>query len=142
MSFDIFVFDPSAAPRDPKKFLAWYDRQTDWQDSVDYSNPENCTPDLHAWLLEICKDFPPLNGPYAPVNDDGEEHEWTDYSVSSRFIYACFPWRSCETAKSMSHRVAREHNLAVFDASETPGVVTFHDGTSFQVHTTPWWRFW
>ena len=37
MSVDFVVFDPDVAPRDGKRFRAWYDEQVDWD--IDCSRP-------------------------------------------------------------------------------------------------------
>jgi hypothetical protein len=50
MSFDLMVFDAAAAPRSRAAFLAWYQEQTNWQESHGYNNPEIPAPALKAWF--------------------------------------------------------------------------------------------
>jgi hypothetical protein len=137
MSFDMFVFDPSAAPRDPRKFFSWFDRQTKWKDDYDYNEPTNCGAALQEWIRALVVEFAALNGPLAPVDDCDDvasvERNWTDYSVGESFIYVCFPSSKAERAKEKAHFVANSCGVGVFDVSEEPSFVTFPDGLKSSV---------
>jgi hypothetical protein len=49
VSYDLGVFDISAAPVDRESFLKWYDERTEWADPRGRYDPERCTPALKAW---------------------------------------------------------------------------------------------
>ena len=105
MSYDLMVFDPSAAPSEHSDFMDWYDQQTEWDEDHGYNNPDVTTPALRAWFLEMIRAFPPLNGPYASSDDDPTV---TDYSVGNSVIYAAFAWSVAEQAYKTMFALAEE----------------------------------
>lgn len=114
MSYDLMVFDPSAAPSKHSDFMDWYDQQTEWEEDHGYNNPDVTTPALRAWFLEMIKAFPPLNGPYASSDDDSTV---TDYSVGNSVIYAAFAWSAAEQAYEAMFALAQKHGVGFFNAS-------------------------
>ena len=144
MSFDIFIFDHTNAPRDAPKFLNWYERLTDWGHDIDYNNPDNASDALRSWLNDMVQHFPPLNGPLAAI--DTEESNLTDYSIGREFIYSAFPWSSSESARELALQFAAKHSVGFFDTSAEPALVLFPDGYRFNaadaLKSKPWWRFW
>lgn len=123
MSYDLMVFDPSAAPRDPKAFLAWYDEQTEWTEGHGYHDPSVTSPALRAFFLEMIQTFPALNGPYA--NDEHDDPRSTDYAVGKHVIYAAFSWSQMEPAFRAMVALARRHDVGFFDVSDTDGAIVF-----------------
>jgi hypothetical protein len=144
MSFDLFVFDPTAAPRTPKHFLAWYDKQTDFKEGIDYNDSQNCTDELRAWFFQMLPEFPPMNGPHKNEAEwkSDVDRNWTDYAIGSSFIYAAFGWNATGQARRATHQAALDNGLGVFDVSEEPARVAFPGGAEFLVRQKPWWRFW
>lgn len=113
------VFDPSAAPRRRKGFMEWYDQQTQWAETHGYNNPDVPTPRLRAWLQEMIKTFPPMNGPWA--TDDVDNPKVTDYSVGQSVIYGAFAWSEAEAAYEHVKRLAAKHRVGFFDVSANEG---------------------
>jgi hypothetical protein len=50
--FRFCSFESSVAPTDRNAFLAWYDRQTEWEESHGYDDPEVSTPSLRYDFLK------------------------------------------------------------------------------------------
>jgi len=124
------VFDPHAAPRGRKEFMAWYEQQTQWAESHGYNNPDVPTPDLRAWLQEMIKTFPPMNGPLA--SDDVDDPKVTDYSIGRSVIYAAFAWSEATPAHELTKDLAAKHRAGFFDVGSDSGDIwlpTPHGGS-------------
>jgi len=115
MSYDLMVFEPSKAPRDRTDFMAWYNRQTEWGDDVDYDIHHHASPALQSWFLEMVKTFPPMNGPLA--SDNFDDPKITDHCVGRDVIYSAFAWSVAEEA-----HVAM---VGFFDVSSDDGEILF-----------------
>jgi hypothetical protein len=96
MSYDLMVFDPKDPPTDREGFMAWFDRQALWDEEHSYDNPNVSTPELRSWFLEMIKQFPAMNGPYA--SDDVDDPKISDYSIGKSAIYVALAWSQAETA--------------------------------------------
>ncbi|MCP5002144.1 MAG: hypothetical protein GY933_26315 [Hyphomicrobiales bacterium] len=123
MSFDLMVFEPSAAPTSNSEgFLAWYDEQTKWTENHDYDDPAVCSETLRLWLGDIIPGFPAMNGPLASGLD--EDHpNLADYSIGKNIIYVGFSWSSADAAHERVHFLAKKHKLGFFDVSADSGGV-------------------
>ena len=121
MSYDLMVFDPPAAPRTRKAFMAWYGEQTRWSESHGYDDPAVATPALRAWFMEMTTTFPAMNGPFA--SDDEEHPHLTDYSIGRSVIYAAFGWPDAEAARKRVLTLAARHKVGFFDVSASDGDV-------------------
>ena len=114
MSYDLAIFDPLVAPRERTKFLEWYDAETEKEEPGDqYNDPP--TPALRGWFFEMIKEFPPMNGPYAPsaLTDEVE----ADYSIGKHLIYVTFVWSAVDRAYEATFRLAGKHRVGFFDVS-------------------------
>src|ERR1043166_5206101 len=58
VSYNLMVFDATVAPRDRAKFLAWFEKQCEWQESHGYIDSDTPAPGLRKWFQEIIKTFP------------------------------------------------------------------------------------
>jgi hypothetical protein len=129
MSYDLMVFDPTAAPREQEAFMAWYDAQTQWGEGHSYDNAQLTTPELRAWYDELRETFPAMNGPDSPLqqaaNDSAlwDDPHVTDYSVGRHVIYAAFAWSIAEQAREAVVSLAEKHRVGFFDASGNGRVV-------------------
>ncbi len=121
MSYDLMVFDPDAPPPDRGGFMAWYKKQTEWTEDHGYHNPEVCTPGLRSWFLDMIKQYPPMNGPYATNDDDNPK--LTEYSVGKTVVYAAFSWSQAESARQTVFSLAKKHAVGFFDVSAADGGV-------------------
>lgn len=113
------VFDALAAPRSRQAFMAWHGAQTQWMDLHSSDDPDILTPALRAWLQEIIKTFPPMNGPSA--SDDYNDARVTDYSLGRSMIYAAFAWSQADDAHALAKALAAKHGVGFFDVSSTAG---------------------
>jgi hypothetical protein len=113
------VFDAAAAPRDRAGFLAWYEKQSEWQESHGYNNPDIPAPALKKWFREIIQAFPPMNGPLA--SDDPDDPKVTDYSLGRSVIYGAFAWSEAEAAYKHVKELAAKHEVGFFDISGEHG---------------------
>ena len=121
MSYDLMVFEPTAAPTDRDAFMAWYGEQTKWSEGHSYDDPAVTTAALRAWFMEIIETFAPMNGPLS--DPDADDATVTDYSVGREVIYAAFAWSKAENAREVVFRLAAKHAVGFFDVSTDNGGV-------------------
>jgi hypothetical protein len=127
MSYDLMVFELSAAPRERKEFLAWYEHQSEWEEDHSYDDPAVTSSALRAWFMEMIGEFPAMNGPFATEFLEEKELRFTDYSVGRNLIYAGFAWSQAKAAYAISFRLAGKHKVGFFDASGDKGTVYVPD---------------
>ena len=98
-------------------FLNWYNKVTEWEDDLDYNDYKHATPELQKWFLEMKDIFPPLNGEFAPSDDevDEGEHYMCDYCIAKDAIYCAFAWSDAEDAYKLSQEKAKTHDVAFYD---------------------------
>jgi hypothetical protein len=119
MSYDLMVFEPSVAPREPEEFRAWYRAQTEWSEPHGYNDPSVTSPNLRKWYEAITRLYPNLNGP--DVRDDDISDRHTDYSIGTQAIYAGFGWTQAEDAYDTVRRLAVENAVGFYDVSGDEG---------------------
>lgn len=140
MSFDLAVFDAAVAPRDKAGFKAWFDEQISWDEDHSYDDPRVSTPALQAFFEELSKTFPPLNGPFSPLEDElnvldrDEEAYLTDYSMGKTLIYMGFAWSLADEAEQ-AVRLAAEHHAVGFYHLSYDEVLFPDDPRSFLLNT-------
>jgi len=123
MSYDLMVFEPSAAPRARNDFMDWFDQQTQWAEPHGYNDPNVTSPPLRAWFLEMIESFPAMNGPYAA--DDIDDSKVTDYCIGKQVIYAAFAWSQAESAFLTMATLANKHGVGLYDVSSSEGAILF-----------------
>ena len=148
MSYDLMVFEATAAPKARKDFMLWYKQQTQWSEVHGYDDPKVSSQPLRTWFMEMIESFPPMNGPYA--SDDVDNPKVTDYSVGKDIIYAAFAWSQADSAFASMASIAKKHNVGFFDVSADEGAIVFP--SEFESFTKlaaatgqtrrPWWRIW
>jgi hypothetical protein len=151
MSYDLMVFNKSAAPKNRKEFMEWYDFQTEWSENHDYNDPKNTTNELKNWYLEMIETFPDLNGAYNIENSTEEINE-SDYSIGNNVIYVAFAWSLAENAYNTMYNLAEKHGVGFFDVSSDNGNIYFpengklklinFDINEIKYSNKPWWKFW
>ena len=143
MSYDLMVFEPTAAPRGRAEFMKWYAKQTEWSEDHDYDDPKVSSPALQRWFGEMIEVFPPMNGPLAGDDDDDNPHV-TDHCVGREVIYSAFAWSCAEEAYSRMRDLALKHRVGFFDASSEDGEILFPDRRDWDAKKggRPWWRLW
>lgn len=137
MGYNIMVFEPAAAPADRAGFIAWYERQIDWQDGLAYDDHEATTPRLRAFFLDMIKTFPPLNGPLAADEPDDGDPALTDYSIGPDFIYFGGAWSAVGAATGRTLELATIHGLGVFDTTSDEVSLPTPDGLALAFSTAP-----
>ena len=113
------VFDTTVAPRDREGFLAWYESQTEWQESHGYNDPDVPGHALKKWFRDIIETFPPMNGPLA--SDDVDDPKLADYSLGRSVIYIAFAWSLADAAYERVKELAARHGVGFFDVSGEDG---------------------
>ncbi len=124
VSYDLMVFDPAVAPRDPSDFEAWYADQTRWAEGHSYDDPAVTSQPLQAWFHEMRGFFPPMNGPFASPLDNSTV---TDHCIGRHVIYSAFAWSVAGAAYERMRTLARKHRVGFYDVSGQDGEVLFPD---------------
>ena len=70
MSYDLMVFEKTKAPDTREAFMAWYEKQTAWEEDHDYQTIGVSSPALQNWFMEMKDIFPPMNGAFAPSDEE------------------------------------------------------------------------
>ena len=119
MSYDLMVLDKRKRFKAKDDFLEWYDALTEWSEDIDYNDYRHATPNLQSWFLEMKAIVPPLNGEFAPSDDElgNGRFQEADYSIAKEAIYAAFAWSDAEEVHALVSDLARKNDLAFFDIS-------------------------
>jgi hypothetical protein len=109
-------------------FQAWWDQQSQWAEGHTYDNAAVTTPALRAFYTELIREFPPMNGPDAPSdeqidNDPDLEARLTDYSIGTDLVYAAFSWGQENVARDVFRRVASSHGIAIAMVSDDGQII-------------------
>jgi hypothetical protein len=121
MSYDLMVFEPTAAPRERNAFLDWYRAQTQWTEDHSYNDPSVTTTRLSAWFADMRRDFPSVND----ASDGADNPRVTEYSIGKSVIYAAFRWSEAESAYAAVRTRAVGHRLGFFNVSADNGEIWF-----------------
>ena len=139
MSYDLMVFEPSAAPRDRSAFMEWYRIQTEWSEEHSYDDPANTSLVLQQWFAEFSKTYPPMNGPHAVSEDRLDDPFVTDHCIGKNLVYSAFAWSVAESALPAMRELALKHGAGFFDVSAEEGEILFPDFE--EMRPKRWWPF-
>ena len=139
MSYDLMVFEVSAAPKTKKEFMAWYGAQTEWSEDHSYQDHSVTSEPLQNWFKEMIEYFPPMNGPLA--SDDVDDPKVTDHCIGNSVIYSAFSWSVAEEAYPKMRELAIKHSVGFFDVSTDNGEILFPGESHEEESKRPWWRF-
>jgi hypothetical protein len=139
MSYDLMVFEPTAAPKDRAAFMDWYRQQTQWSEGHSYNDPKVASPGLQHWFQEMIQFFPAMNGPFA---SDLDTPEVTDHCIGKDVIYSAFAWSVANEARANMRALAIKHGVGFFDVSDTNGEILLPDLPTAAITKKPWWKFW
>lgn len=142
MSFDLMVFEPSAAPRNREEFMRWYFAQAEWSENHSYDDPIVASPALQKWFAEMIRHFPPLNGPLAVPEDRVDDLTVTDHCIGRNVIYSAFRWDVAEAAYTKMRELAILHGVGFFHASDNEGEILFPESGALPSKTKRWWKIW
>ena len=123
MSYDLMVFEPTAAPAERKEFMDWYANQTEWAEDHSYNDHAVTSEALQGWFHEMIEFFPPMNGPLA--SDDFDNSKLTDHCIGRGVIYSAFSWSIAEEAYAKMRELAIKHSVGFFDVSAENGEIYF-----------------
>lgn len=115
LSYDLMVFEPSAAPAGHAKFMSWYEALLAWDEPHSYDDHAVTTPQLKAWFLDMIESFPPLNGPLSPAQLPEDDSAVSDYCIGERVVYVAFAWSKADAARTAVFQLAEKHGLGFFD---------------------------
>ncbi|HSC67343.1 MAG TPA: hypothetical protein VLC79_06625 [Cellvibrio sp.] len=139
MSYDLMVFDPSAAPKERQEFMEWFKKQAEWSENHSYDDPKNTSLALQRWFKEMESVFPPMNGP-GSSDDDIDNPKITDHCIGNNVIYSAFSWSCAEEAHKTMRALALKHCVGFFDVSAENGEIYFPSGVAES--SRPWWKLW
>ncbi len=145
VSYDLMVFDASAAPRERDAFMEWYDGQCEWSEDHGYDDVKVSPIELQEWFHEMRKSFPPMSGEFAPIDDDEDEDvsHLADYSIGREMIYGCFSWSCARKTFATVRGLAIKHRVGFFDVSANRGEILFPgDVVRGPKLRQAWWHFW
>jgi hypothetical protein len=80
MSYYLMVFESEAAPKDHEAFMEWYFDLTKWNDGP-YDDAARTSARLRAWLQDMQRTFPDINGHEAEAYLESDEGLRGDYSI-------------------------------------------------------------
>ncbi|KAF1013186.1 MAG: hypothetical protein GAK31_03335 [Stenotrophomonas maltophilia] len=126
MSYGMMVFEASAAPRETAAFIAWFERQTQWNERHGYDDPAVSSPALQVWFADMSQVFPPQDGPLS--NDAVSGPQVTGYSIGQHVIYGAFALNLAEAAHGLVQDLAEKHGVGFFDISADEAAIVFPDG--------------
>lgn len=119
MSYDLMVLDKHKRFTTKEDFLDWYHALTEWSEDIDYNDYRHANPNLQSWFLAMKDIVPPLNGEFAPSDDDlgSGKFQEADYCIAKEAIYVAFAWSDAEEVHAIVADLAKKNDLAFFDIS-------------------------
>jgi GH35 family endo-1,4-beta-xylanase len=131
MSYDLMVFEQSAAPNNRRDFMIWYEQQTEWAEDHGYDDPSVTSAALKNWFMEMKETFPPLNDTTdEEIKNMKNVSYLTDYSIGREVIYVAFRWSLAGEAYEKMKLLALKHGVGFFDVSSNDCDIIFPDGTT------------
>ena len=118
MSADLMVFDKSKAPVEPMQFLKWFYEKTAWTSDRDYYDIKGMSPELVNFFMEIIREYPAMNGPFSPSDEEMEkiednleqESRLTEYNIDDDLIYSGLSFDSCISSLKINRTIRENSN--------------------------------
>lgn len=129
MGYYIMVIDSKLRFKNCREFMNWYETAMKYEDDIDYNDYRHATDNIQQWFMEIKEKARPMNGEFAPPEEECDcgEFKEVDYSIGKDFIYACMSYSDAETLAPLASEMATKYGLTFFDVSGTSQVF-FPDG--------------
>lgn len=124
MSYDVMVFEKSAAPKKREELIGWANELADQAGGHSHDDPAVTTDALRGWYLDMIKTFPPISGPYAPDSEAPEDLDddlITEYGIGESAICVSFVWAYCDEGYEIAREFAQKHKVGFFDVSRQDG---------------------
>ena len=80
MSYEILVFEPEAVT--DADFPQWWKWVSQWEEPHDYDTTERSTRPIKSFYRDLIRTFPPLNGPYALLEEELDAREAEELFIS------------------------------------------------------------
>ena len=119
MSYDLFVFDPKAAPKDHEAFIDWATAEMEREDGVTAGDPARTSSGLRAWFLGMIPHFPAMNGPFSPEQLPHDQDTLTDYIITAGSIYVGFRLSNTQSARKKAFELVERYDLGLYDLNST-----------------------
>lgn len=134
MSYDIAIIDHRQRFVNSKEFNEWYNAANGAIIPEQQNTYRNTTPNLQQWFMKMKDVVRPLNGEFAPPDDEigGGVFPEAEYDFEKDFIYVSLGWTEVERTRAFAFDLAKECHLAYFDISGTSELHNA-DGTCFKV---------
>ena len=118
MSANLMVFDKSKAPAEPMEFLKWFYEKTAWTSERDYYDIKGASPELVNFFMEIIREYPAMNGPFAPSDEEmkkiednpEQESRLTEYNIDDDLIYSGLSFDSCISSLKINRTIRENSN--------------------------------
>mgnify|MGYP003531531397 FL=1 len=129
MGYNIMVIDSELRFKNSREFLNWYETALKYEDDINYDDYRHATDRIQQWFMEIKEKARPMNGEFAPPEEECDcgEFKEVDYSIGKDFIYADIAYSDAETLVPLAFEMAMKYGLTFFDVSGTSQVF-FPDG--------------
>ena len=114
MSYDLAVFDPASAPRDPDKFGDWIFSDDNAAGEV-FNDPSITTVELRAFYSAMIAKFPDYNDD--SFDTDLATDYATGYEIGRKSIGLEFRWTKAEEAYELVRSLSVKHGVGFFDQS-------------------------
>lgn len=135
MSYDLLVFEPSAAPDDRVAVIAWISQVIRLCEGQLLSDPSTASPALRNWYEGMTRAFPHIGTANALPAEMRADQINADYRFSPNAIFARFEWQVSRRAYHLGMRLARAYKLGFFDASaENAACFTWQNGRYVLAH--------
>lgn len=126
MSYEILVFEPETVT--DADFPQWWKQVSQWEEPHDYDTTERSTRPIKSFYRALIRTFPPLNGPYALMDEelDAREAEGLpvgDYVIGADFIYIGVGWSHADALVRTVGELARMHRLAIAYVSGDSSII-------------------
>ncbi|MDO5489343.1 MAG: hypothetical protein Q4F52_04435 [Bacteroidaceae bacterium] len=129
MGYNIMVIDSELRFKNSREFLNWYETALKYEDDINYDDYRHATDNIQQWFMEIKEKARPMNGEFAPPEEECDcgEFKEVDYSIGKDFIYADIAYSDAEALAPLAFDMATKYGLTFFDVSGTSQVF-FPDG--------------
>ncbi len=126
MSFNLFVFERRENLKTSVEICSYMEEFTEYKEDKDYNSLEDSSEIIVNWSKKMFEKFPPLNGEYAPSEEQFHlkeiETHLTDYSIGKNAVFCAFGWDVAEEALEDIIAMADEYKAGVYDLQSNEAI--------------------